>query len=121
MKILITLVILTSVAFAIRQNDEKLILSDSQTIVSGQKIQLDKGLFSPIYLHVFEYQDSGSMKHVNLTEEQKGDVMRIESFKLLEEDGLSIWLAMLKKDGDDKTYLCEIEEALNTKEIQLLK
>ena len=121
MKFLIILVILFSVALVIQQNGEKLVLSDSKTIFSGQKVQLDNGLFSPLYLHVFEYQDLGLLKHVNLTEEQKGDVMRIESFKLLQEDGLPVWLAMLKKDGDDKTYLCEIKEALNTKEIQLLK
>jgi len=121
MKYFITFVLLTSIAFAIRGKGDKLILSDSKTLHTGQKIQLANSSNSPLYLHVFVYRDLGLMKHVNLTDEMKGDVMRIESFRLSEEDGLSGRLALLRKDGDDNIYLCEIEAALKTKEIKLLK
>ena len=122
MKYLFTFLFLIVIASAISQNKEKLTLSDSSlTIFADQHIQLENSSFSPLYLHVFEYEKEGIFKHVNLTEELKGEVMRIESFKLLEEDGLSTWITYLKRDNDDKVYLCELEEALKADEIKLLK
>ena len=122
MKYLITFLFLIIIASAISQNKEKLTLSDSSlTIFADQYVQLENSSFSPLYLHVFEYEKEGIVKHVNLTEELKGEVMRIESFKLLEENGVSTWIAYLKKDNDDKVYICELEEALKADEIKLLK
>jgi hypothetical protein len=122
MKYLITFLFLIVIASAISQDREKLTLSDSSlTIFANQQIQLENCSFGPLYLHVFEYEKEGIVKHVNLTEESKGEVMRIESFKLLEEDGVSTWIAYLKRDNDDKIYVCELEDALKTKEVKLLK
>ena len=122
MKHIIVIILLISIACAIRQKREALSLSDSsQTIFTGQQVQLNTSSFSPLYMHVFVYQDLGPMSHVNLTDEQKGDVMRIESFEFLEDNGVSVWLARLKKENDFNTYICEIEDALKTKEIILLK
>jgi hypothetical protein len=119
--ILITF-LLIGIAGAIRQNRDTLLLPDSsQTLITGQKIQVASSSFSPLYLHVFEYDRDGPVKHVNLTDQQKGLVLRIESFELLEEKGDSIWLAFLKQDNDDKIYVCELEDALKTKEVKLLK
>lgn len=122
MKHLITATLLVLIASAISQHKEKLTLSDSSlTIFADQHIQLCSSSFSPLYLHVFEYDKDGPIKHVNLTENLKGAKMRIESFKLLEEDGTSVWLATLKIENDDKIYLCEMEDALRTNEIKILK
>ena len=122
MKYLITFLFLIIIASAISQNKEQLTLSDSSlTVFADQYVQLENSSFSPLYLHVFVYDKEGIVKHVNLTEELKGEVMRIESFKLLEEDGVSTWIAYLKKDNDDRVYVCELEEALKADEIKLLK
>ena len=122
MKYLLAIIFLISIAFVIKDKRDKLTLSDSsQTLYSGQKIQLANSSFGSIYLHVFKYEEKGPLKHVNLTDELKGVVMRIESFELLEEEGISVWLAFLKQHNDDNTYVCEIEEALKTKEIILQK
>ena len=122
MKYLITFLFLIVIASAISQNKEQLTLSDSSlTVFADQYIQLENSSFSPLYLHVFEYDKKGIVKHVNLTEDLKGEVMRIESFKLLEEKGVSTWVAYLKRTDDDRVYVCELEEALKAHEIKLLK
>ena len=121
MRHLIFLILLFSLSSSFVQKEKKLRLTNSsQTLLAGQKIQLDNSSFDALYLHVFEYQETGLVKHLNLTGEQKGVVMTIESFELLEENGVSIWLAFLKKENDNKTYVCEIEEAITSKEIKLL-
>jgi len=122
MKYLLAIIFLISIAGVIKDKRDKLTLSDSsQTLFSGQKVQLGNSSFSPLYLHVFKYEEKGSLKHVNLTDALKGVVMRIESFELFEEEGISVWLAYLTQHNDDNTYVCEIEAALKTKEIILLK
>ena len=122
MKYFITFLFLIVISSAKSQHKEKLTLSySSQTIFADQKVKLGNSSFSPLYLHVFEYEEAGSVKHVNLTDQLKGEVMRIESFELFEEDGISTWLAYLKRDNDNKIYVCEVEEALKADEIKILK
>ena len=121
MKLLITFLFLTSVAFAIRHDEDKLVLpKSSQVIFTNQQIQLQKCSFSPLYLYVFEVVDSGPVKHLNLTDQLQGEVMRIESFELLEDMGIQTWVAYLKRKDDDKLYVCELEEAIISKEIKIL-
>ncbi len=121
MKYLILLFIALSISSSFTQKEKELKLSDSsQILVAGQKIQLEHSSFGTLYFHVFEYQEVGPMNHVNLTDQQNGLVMKIESFKLLKENGVSIWLAILNIENDNKTYVCEIEEAITTGEIKLL-
>ena len=122
MKYLLTIVILISVAYGIRQKREQVTLSDSsQTFFIEQQIQLANSSFSPLYMHVFEYKESGPVKHLNLTDQLKGTVLNIKSFELLEDQGASTWIAYLKKDKEDKIYVCEIEGAFKTQEIAVLK
>jgi len=122
MKYLITFLFLIVVASSISRNRDKLTLPNSSlTVYTNQEIRLEGSSFSPLYLHVFKYEEVGPMNHVNLTDLQKGFTMRIESFKLMDEDGFSTWLAYLKRDNDDKIYVCELEEALSAKEIKLIK
>jgi len=121
MRYLLIITLILSLSGFKFQEKKQLTLSDSsQTLFSGQKIQLANSSFSPLYMHVFVYEDLGPMKHVNLTDEMQGDVMRIESFKLLKDKRISIWLAILKKENDDKTYIIEVEEALKKNEIRLM-
>ena len=121
MKFLITVMFLASVALAIRQQEDTLVLADSSTTLHAkQQLRLGNCSFSPLYLHVFEFQKDGPVKHVNLTDEMKNSVMKIESFKLLVDKDISTWVAYLKRDDDEKIYVCEIQEALNTREIILL-
>ena len=108
MKLLITFLFLTSVAYAIRHDEDKLVLpKSSKVIFTNQQIKLQKSSFSPLYLYVFEVVDSGPVKHFNLTDQLQGEVMRIESFELLEDTGTQTWVAFLKRKDDDKLYVCE--------------
>ena len=121
MKFLITVMFLASVALAIRQQEDTLLLADSSTTLHvKQQLRLGNSSFSPLYLHVFEFQKDGPVKHVNLTDEMKNSVMKIESFKLLVDEDISTWVAYLKRDDDEKIYVCEVQEALRTHEIILL-
>ena len=118
--LMITLILFLS-GFKFQERKQLTLSDSSQTLFSGQKIQLTNSSFNPLYMHVFVYEDLGPMKHVNLTEEVKGDVMRIESFRLLKDKGSSVWLAILKKENDANTYICEVEEALKKDEIIIIK
>ena len=121
MKFLITLLFLTVVAYTIRHKQEKLVIPEtSQAVFTNQQLQLAQSSFSPLYLHVFELNENGPAKHVNLTDKMKDEVMQIDSFELMEESGISTWVAYLSCDGDDKTYVCELADAFKTKEIKLL-
>lgn len=120
MKLFITFILVTSFAYAIRQNEEKLKLTNpSQTIYTNQHVQIKQSSFSPLYLHVFEVVETGPAKHLNLTEKFQNEIMRIESFELIEDKGISFWVAYLKKKNDDKKYVCEIKQALLSNEIIL--
>ena len=122
MKYVLTLIILTVIANAISQDKDKIVLSEeSSPIFANQKVQLENSSFSPLYLHVFEYIEDGPVQHINLTEDLKGEIMRINSFKLIEENGQQTWLARLTKENDEKIYLCELKEALDAKEIVLVQ
>ena len=120
MKFFLLFIFLTSVAYAIRQKEELEIPNASQTIYVDQQIRLAQSSFSPLYLHVFEIVADGPAKHLNLTDKLKDEVMRVKSFKLLKDNRTEIWLVYLKRKGDDKIYVCEIEDALLSEEIILL-
>ena len=122
MKIFLTIVFLTCVAFVIRQKQDRLVLPDSsETIFAEQQIQLGQSSFGPLYMHVFEIDKIGPVKHVNLTDQLKNETMSIVSFEYLEDEGTSTWVAYLKRTDDDRVYVCELEEALKAHEIKLLK
>ena len=121
MRFLITLLILTTVAFVLRQKDELVILPASSTTVhTNQQIILEKSSFSPIYMHVFEQDKNGPIEYVNLTEEMRNSKMTIKAFEKKVHNDKTTWMAVLMRNGDKKIYVCELEEALMAKEITLV-
>jgi hypothetical protein len=81
MKFLITLLILTTVAFIIRHQEEQLVLpSSSITVHTNQQLILGKSSFNPMYMHVFRQDKDGPLEHVNLTDEMRNSKMTIKSF-----------------------------------------
>lgn len=121
MKIIATYIFLLSAALFVRQSGDTLdIPGTSKSISLDQQIQLAQSSFSPLYLHVFEKTKSGPAKHLNLTNQMKDEVMRVTSFKLLKDKGITKWIVYLKRENDKKTYVCEIKEAIISKEIIIL-
>lgn len=121
MKTLITLMILITVAFVLKQKQELVVLPGSSTMIhTNQKLILNNGSFSPLYMHVFEQDKSGPVENLNLTDEMKNSVMTIKSFKKFVHQQKSTWFAYLSREEDSKIYVCELEEALKTNEIALI-